>query len=122
MVTESIQKVSRIDNLVYENLKKLMKSNKTLHVKGQFSAIQEYFAFFICASDFSEKAPFLAVAPAPYLPEQEFEKYTLVIDVLECFCSKSKKATQTFRPFSEYFLDEMSQYFEIVCFSDGMPI
>lgn len=27
-------------------------------------------------------APFLSVSPAPYLPAQDFDKYTLVIDVL----------------------------------------
>ena len=42
--------------------------------------------------------------------------------MLECFCTKSKKATQSFRPFAEYFLDEMSQYYELVCFSDAMPV
>lgn len=82
MMAESINKVSRADNLMYENLKKLLKANKTLHVKGQFAAIQEYFAFFMCASGLSEKALFLSVAPSPYLPEQTFKKYTLVIDVL----------------------------------------
>ena len=57
----------------------------------------------------------------PYLPPQDFDKYTLVIDVLECLCSHNKKSVQSFRPFAEYFLDEMSQYYEIVSFSDAMP-
>ena len=40
MMNEGINKISRIDNLLYENLKKLLKANKTLHVKGQFAALQ----------------------------------------------------------------------------------
>lgn len=79
---EAITKVSKHDNLLYENLKKIMKANKTLHVKGQFAAIQEYFAFFMYATERAGKAPFLAIAPAPYLPPQDFDKFTLVIDVI----------------------------------------
>ena len=53
IMSEGIIKVSRADNLVYENLKKLIKNNQTLHVKGQFIAIQEYFAFYLCSSNYS---------------------------------------------------------------------
>lgn len=48
----------------------------------------------------AENAPFLAIAPAPYLQPQDFDKYTLVIDVIECFCSHNKKSAQSFRPFA----------------------
>mgnify|MGYP003352158602 CR=1 FL=1 len=51
MMNEGINKMSRVDNLVYENFKKLLKSNKTLHVKGQFAAIQEYIAFYMWVSN-----------------------------------------------------------------------
>ena len=118
---EAIIKLSKYENLFYENLKRMMKANKTMHVHGQLSAILEYFAYFINGLDRNDKLPFLAVAPAPFLPELEFPKYTLVIDVLEVFCSRNKKSIQTFRPFAEYFLDEMSQYYEIISFCDAMP-
>lgn len=104
-MSDSITKVSKADDLFYENLKKISKANKTLHVKGQFTAIQEYFAFFLHLSNKASLAPFLSVAPPPYLPAQDFDKYTLVIDVLECLCSHNKKSMQSFRPFAEYFLD-----------------
>ena len=121
MLLETIKKVAQLDNLVSENLKRLMKANKTMHITAQFRAILEYFAFYLCSSDNSKKAPFLAVAPAPYLPETQSEKYTLVIDILECCYAKNKRPYPT-RPFAEYFIDEMSRYYEIVCFSDGMPV
>jgi hypothetical protein len=54
--------------LFYENIKKILKNNKTLHVSGQLSLLLEYFAFFLNASGFAYKIPFLAIAPAPYLP------------------------------------------------------
>ena len=88
-----------------------MKANKSGRIKEQFSAIREYFAFYICASGYAEKAPFLAIAPAPYLPTPPSSKYTLVMDLLECFCLRRKKSSLSFRPFADYFLDEMSQYF-----------
>ena len=39
-MADTITKVSKADNLLDENLKKIMKANKTLHVKGQFQAVQ----------------------------------------------------------------------------------
>lgn len=39
-MSDTITKVTKADNLLYENMKKIIKANKTLHVKGQFSAIQ----------------------------------------------------------------------------------
>ena len=51
MMNEGISKISRVDNLLYENLKKLLKANKTLHVKGQFAALQEYIAFYLWATN-----------------------------------------------------------------------
>ena len=104
MVGEAISKVSRIDQKVYEMVKKLSKANKTRKVDDQFSAIREYFAIYLCESGNADRAPFLAVAPAPYLFEQPFKKYTLVIDILDCFCSRNRKSALTFRPFAEHFL------------------
>ena len=72
MMSEGIGKMARADNLLHENFKKLLKANKTLHVRGQFAAIQEYVAFYMWATSNADKAPFLAVAPAPYLPPQDF--------------------------------------------------
>lgn len=37
------------------------------------------------------------------------------------FCNKNKKSNQLFRPYSEYFLAEMSKYYEIISYSDVMP-
>ena len=39
-MSEAILKISKADINLYENLKKITKANKTLHVKGQFAAIQ----------------------------------------------------------------------------------
>ena len=36
---EAIGKVAKNDNLLFENLKKIMKANKSMHVHSQFSAI-----------------------------------------------------------------------------------
>ncbi len=58
----------------------------------------------MCASQKDHKVPFMAVAPSPFLPEQEIQKYTLVIDILEVCCNKNKKSAQMFRPYAEYFL------------------
>lgn len=38
-MSDSITKISKADDLFYENLRKITKANKTLHVKGQFTAI-----------------------------------------------------------------------------------
>lgn len=59
------------------------------------------------------------MAPNPYLPPSLTpEKYTLVVDLLQVMHSPKK---QSFRPYSQYFLDEMSQYYEIVAFSVAFP-
>lgn len=67
--------------------------------------------------------PFLAVAPNPYLaPALRNGKYTLVIDCIEVFCNGTKKSkTNTFRPYAQHFLNEMSQYYEIVSFCAAFP-
>ena len=39
-MNETIAKISKADNLLCENLKKITKANKALHVKSQFAAIQ----------------------------------------------------------------------------------
>lgn len=105
----------------YDVFKKLIRTNKTMDAKNQFLTYREFIAYFLCETDRHQLAPFLSTAPAPFLPPQEFQKYTLVIDVFECLMTRSRKSVQTFRPFAEYFLDEMSQYYELVSFSDLMP-
>lgn len=67
--------------------------------------------------------PFLAVAPNPYLsPVATNNKYALVIDVVEIFCFGTKKSkTSVFRPFTQHFLTEMSQYYELIAFTSMFP-
>ena len=72
MINEAIMKVAKIDNAFYEAFKKLTKLNKTLDTNVQFSAVQELIAYFLCETNKNSIAPFMSIAPAPYLPPQEF--------------------------------------------------
>ena len=58
----------------------------------------------------------------PYLPEMDTSKYiyTLVVDLDETlvhYVEEEEKAYVQVRPYAEYFLSEMSKYFEIVIFT-----
>jgi len=47
---------------------------------------------------------------------------TLVIDVIEIFCHGTRKSkSHVFRPYTEHFLNEMSQYYELVSFTGAYP-
>jgi TFIIF-interacting CTD phosphatase-like protein len=66
--------------------------------------------------------PFLAVAPNPYLRETLDKRPTLVIDIVEIFCHGTRKSkSHVFRPHTEHFLHEMSQYYEVVSFTCAYP-
>lgn len=79
----------------------------------------EYFALFLNLCELDHRIPFLAVAPNPYLPPTTTERYTLVIDLLQVMCHPKK--TDCFRPYTQYFIEEMSQYYELVVFSAAYP-
>lgn len=105
VLIDSIFKLSKYDNLFYENLKQIVKALHNSSLPQTFYNVLEYFAFFLCVSDLHQMLPFLAVTPDPYLPPCLTRRYTLVIDIVEVLCQGTKKAKfHTFRPYAEHFL------------------
>ena len=82
IMSEAIHKIAKGDNLLSENLKKMMKMSKGIQVREHLNKILSYYAFFLCAAQRDHKIPFLAVAPSPFLQKQQKNQYTLVIDLL----------------------------------------
>ena len=119
-IIQIIYKLSQEDGLFYENLKEIIHTLPNLSLEETFYNVLEYFSFFLCVSDMQHKLPFLAIAPDPYLPNTS-KKYTLVIDIVNVCCLKSKKSKNLYRPNLDHFLSEMSQYFEIVSFVNCLP-
>jgi len=119
ILLETIFKLSKHDSLFYENLRKLLKNSGRFTIEQTFYFVLEYFAFFLNLCELEGKVPFLAVSPNPYLTQQQTERYTLIIDVIQIMCSSRKQ--ELFRPYSQYFLDELSEHYEIVAFSAIFP-
>lgn len=97
-------------------MRKFIKGGSTFTIQQCFYFILEYFAFFLHLSGLQDKIPFLSVAPNPYLPSTE--KYTLVFDFMEVMYSPKHNS---FRPFTQQFIEEMSQFYELVTFSAVYP-
>jgi CTD small phosphatase-like protein 2 len=120
ILADTINKLAREDEIFFDSLKKFIKNSGKFTLQQNFYYILEYFALFLNLCELDHRIPFLAVAPNPYLPPTTTpEKYTLVIDLLQVMCHPKK--TESFRPYSQYFFDEMSQYYEIVVFSAAYP-
>ena len=101
VLIDTIYKLSKYDDVFYENLKQMIKAMHKSSLAQTFYNVLEYFAFFLCVSDLHQMLPFLAVTPDPYLAPCLTHRYTLVIDVVELFCQGTKKAKfHTFRPYS----------------------
>lgn len=106
VLMDVIQKLSKGEELFYENLNQIVKLINKSSLEQTFYSLLEYFSFFLCVSDLDHMIPFLAVAPNPYLsPPVSPSKYTLVIDVVEIFCYGTRKSkTNAFRPYTQHFL------------------
>lgn len=112
VLIDSITKLSKYEDVFYENLKQTIKLINKSSLQQTFYNVLEYFSFYLSVSDLGHMIPFLAVAPDPYLTVTVGKKYTLVIDVVELFCHGTKKSKSfVFRPYSQHFLHEMSQYY-----------
>lgn len=117
VLLDSIHKLSKCDEVFYDNLKQIVKLINKSSLEQTFYNLLEYFSFYLNVSELEHMIPFLAVAPNPYLSagiasSRNSMKYTLVVDVLELFCLGTKKSkTSVFRPYSQHFLHEMSQYY-----------
>ena len=109
-----------IDEDFGESFKNVTKLIQKHTIQESFYTLLEYFSFYLCLVKRQRSIPFLAVAPNPYLDMPE--KYTLVIDFISVFCYGTKKSkTFVFRPYSQHFLFEMAQYFDIVVICDSLP-
>lgn len=87
-----------------------------MDVGKYFYQLLEGFSFYLHLNHFEDKAPFLAIAPSPYLPPSH--KYTLMIDIFDVMFDEESSC---FRPQSQFFIEEMSEYYEIVSYSAKMP-
>jgi hypothetical protein len=84
IIIEMMYRLSKSDELFFENLKKFIKNSHKFTVEQSFYFILEYFALFMNLCEIDHKIPFLSVAPNPYLPPSLApEKYTLVVDLLQ---------------------------------------
>lgn len=109
-----------IDEDFGQSFKNVTKIVNKSSIQESFYTLLEYFSFYLSLAKRQRSIPFLAVAPNPYLDPTQ--RYTLVIDFISVFCHGSKKSkTFIFRPYSQHFLYEMSQYFDIVIISDALP-
>lgn len=99
VILDLILHICKLNSAFYENFKEMIKNATKVSLELTFYRVLEYFAFFLCVSDLQKSIPFMAVAPNPYLPQVEPEKYTLVIDVISVFCPSGKPSkNQLFRP------------------------
>ncbi|KRX01508.1 HAD-like domain [Pseudocohnilembus persalinus] len=71
---------------------------------------------------------YLIVAPEPYLPKLEYtkenKKFSLIVDMDETlihYREAGKDNSLYIRPFAKEFLSKMSEQFEIIIFTAGMP-
>ena len=105
IILDSLQKFSTADEVFYENLTHIVKVISRASLEQTFYSLLEYFAFYLCVSELDHMAPFLAVAPNPYLsPAAPDHKYTLVLDFSEVFCLANQRKSRSFRPYSQHFL------------------
>lgn len=68
ILVDTMYRLSRNDELFFENLKKFIKNSHKFTVEQSFYFILEYFALFMNLYEIDHKIPFLSVAPNPYLP------------------------------------------------------
>ena len=109
ILSDTINKLARQDELFFDSLKKFIRNSHKFTLQQNFYYVLEYFALFLNLCELDHRIPFLAVAPNPYLPPPTSERYTLVFDMLQIMCYPKK--TDCFRPYSQYFIEEMAQYY-----------
>ena len=97
-------------------MRKFIKGTCIYSIQQCFYFILEYFAFFLHLAGLQDRVPYLSVAPNPYLPPAE--KYTLVFDFMEVMFNSK---LNSFRPYSQLFIEEMSQFYELVSYSAVFP-
>jgi hypothetical protein len=122
VLLDSALKLAKLDEIFHDNLKPILKLINKSSLSHSFYNLLQYFALYLSISGLDHMIPYLAIAPNPYLQPTLSAKYTLVIDIIEVFCYGSKRSRNyVFRPYCQHFLQEMSQYFEIVSFCSAFP-
>ena len=130
MINDLIVKVCKTDPLFAKEYFRIIDTYSSSSIKTLLYALLSFFAFYINAIKAQHAIPFLATAPGPFIIESTEHEYTLVIDFVKVFTDQSQhrrrrgrhKDSINIRPYAYYFLREMSKYYEIVSFSDSMPV
>lgn len=89
--------------------------------------LQEFSAYYITVQQSYHGligVPLLSVAPQPYLQEPTDKEYTLVLDMDETlvhFTETNQGGSFSVRPYALQFLEEMTELYELIVFTAGLP-
>ncbi|CAD8044076.1 unnamed protein product [Paramecium primaurelia] len=110
---------------LYQFLIIFLRSLQNYTIKESLRNLQEFISFYFTIQQSYQGLlgiPLICVAPSPYLPYTNPKTYTLVLDMDETLIHFTDQTGHfLIRPFTHQFLQEMSQFYELVVFTAGLP-
>ncbi|CAD8046129.1 unnamed protein product [Paramecium sonneborni] len=110
---------------LYQFLIIFLRSLQNYTIKESLRNLQEFVSFYFTIQQSYQGLlgiPLICVAPSPYLPYTNPKTYTLVLDMDETLIHFTDQTGHfLIRPFAHQFLQEMSQFYELVVFTAGLP-
>ncbi|CAD8140262.1 unnamed protein product [Paramecium octaurelia] len=110
---------------LYQFLIIFLRSLQNYTIKESLRNLQEFISFYFTIQQSYQGLlgiPLICVAPQPYLPYTNPKTYTLVLDMDETLIHFTDQTGHfLIRPFTHQFLQEMSQFYELVVFTAGLP-
>ncbi|KAL4473194.1 hypothetical protein ABPG72_015575 [Tetrahymena utriculariae] len=129
----SFKSISKNDKEFYTYILNFIKTiDRGNSVNQIYNSMLQYFSLYLIQryqqmdTPLNFSIPFLSTAPAPYLPEMDKKhNYTLVLDLDETLIHYTEAYNNVkqfvVRPYVQTFLHQISEFYEIVVFTAGMP-
>ncbi|EAR88228.2 NLI interacting factor-like phosphatase (macronuclear) [Tetrahymena thermophila SB210] len=129
----SFKNISKNDKEFYTYILNFIKTiDRGNSVNQIYNSMLQYFSLYLIQryqqmdTPLHFSIPFLSTAPAPYLPEMDKKyNYTLVLDLDETLIHYTEAYNNVkqfvVRPYVQTFLHQISEFYEIVVFTAGMP-
>ncbi|KAL4476495.1 hypothetical protein ABPG74_010228 [Tetrahymena malaccensis] len=129
----SFKSISKNDKEFYTYILNFIKTiDRGNSVNQIYNSMLQYFSLYLIQryqqmdTPLHFSIPFLSTAPAPYLPEMDKKyNYTLVLDLDETLIHYTEAYNNVkqfvVRPYVQTFLHQISEFYEIVVFTAGMP-
>ncbi|CAK92430.1 unnamed protein product (macronuclear) [Paramecium tetraurelia] len=126
IITKSLQiPYKKVRRDLYQFLIIFLRSLQNYTIKESLRNLQEFISFYFTIQQSYQGLlgiPLICVAPQPYLPYTNPKTYTLVLDMDETLIHFTDQTGHfLIRPFTHQFLQEMSQFYELVVFTAGLP-